>query len=182
MSRDSIISCILRPLRACEVLPFIFDATLWESFPMSSYPDVFIVGAARTPIGKFLGGLGTLKASELGAVAIREYEEAAMVVSLFALAQWLEAQSLDRARKAIGKLIDLAPPQVLVRDHDGERVIAIEQVDLGALMIVKPGERFALDGIVRTGRSGSTAGSHYQFDGREPRPAKQRAPTRPPRG
>jgi acetyl-CoA C-acetyltransferase len=39
---------------------------------MSSTPDVFIVGAARTPIGKFLGALGTLKASDLGAVAIRE--------------------------------------------------------------------------------------------------------------
>ncbi len=39
---------------------------------MSVYPDVFIVGAARTPIGKFLGGLAPLKASDLGAVAIRE--------------------------------------------------------------------------------------------------------------
>src|SRR5438477_80141 len=39
---------------------------------MPSYPDVFIVGAARTPIGKFLGALTSLKASDLGAVAIRE--------------------------------------------------------------------------------------------------------------
>src|SRR5437899_2647789 len=39
---------------------------------MSSTPDAFIVAAARTPIGKFLGGLSTLKASELGAAAIRE--------------------------------------------------------------------------------------------------------------
>src|SRR5690349_4378551 len=39
---------------------------------MSTTPDVFIVGAARTPIGKFLGGLAGLKASDLGAVAIRE--------------------------------------------------------------------------------------------------------------
>lgn len=39
---------------------------------MSSTPDVFIVGAARTPIGKFLGGYATLRASDLGAVAIRE--------------------------------------------------------------------------------------------------------------
>ena len=39
---------------------------------MSSIPDVFIVSAARTPIGKFLGGLSTLKASDLGAIAIRE--------------------------------------------------------------------------------------------------------------
>ena len=39
---------------------------------MTAYPDVFIVGAARTPIGKFLGGLGSLKASDLGAIAITE--------------------------------------------------------------------------------------------------------------
>jgi acetyl-CoA C-acetyltransferase len=39
---------------------------------MSSHPDVFIVGAARTPIGKFLGGLSPLKAPELGAIAIKE--------------------------------------------------------------------------------------------------------------
>ena len=39
---------------------------------MSTYPDVFIVGAARTPIGKFLGGLSSLKASDLGAIAIKE--------------------------------------------------------------------------------------------------------------
>ena len=39
---------------------------------MSTYPDVFIVGAARTPIGKFLGGLAPLKASDLGAIAIKE--------------------------------------------------------------------------------------------------------------
>ena len=89
----------------------------------------------------------------IGALAIRQFEEAAMVVSLFALAQWLEAQSLDRARQAIGKLIDLAPPIVLVRDAAGEHPVGIEHVALGALMIVKPGERIALDGIVRDGRS-----------------------------
>ena len=89
----------------------------------------------------------------VGAIAIRQFEEAAMVVSLFAAAQWLEAQSLDRARKAIGRLLDLASTEVLVRDDRGERRLDIEQVDPGALMIVKPGEKIALDGIVRTGRS-----------------------------
>ena len=89
----------------------------------------------------------------IGAIAIRQYEEAAMVVSLFAAAQWLEAQSLDRARKAIGKLLDLAPTAVLIRDQRGERAIDIEAVTPGAVMIVKPGEKIALDGIVRNGRS-----------------------------
>jgi Cd2+/Zn2+-exporting ATPase len=76
-----------------------------------------------------------------------------MVVSLFALAQWLEAQSLDRARRAIGKLLDLAPADVLIRDERGERAVRIELVSPGALMIVKPGEKIGLDGIVRNGRS-----------------------------
>ena len=89
----------------------------------------------------------------IGAMAIRQFEEAAMVVSLFAAAQWLEAQSLDRARKAIGKLLDLAVTDVLIRDDRGERHINIESVDPGALMIVKPGTKIALDGIVRNGRS-----------------------------
>lgn len=89
----------------------------------------------------------------IGAMAIRQFEEAAMVVSLFAAAQWLEAQSLDRARRAIGRLLDLAANDVLIRDDRGERRIDIEQVVPGALMIVRPGEKIALDGIVRNGRS-----------------------------
>ncbi|MDP2318465.1 MAG: cation-translocating P-type ATPase [Acidobacteriota bacterium] len=88
-----------------------------------------------------------------GAMAIGEFEEAAMVVSLFAAAQWLEAQSLDRARKAIGRLLDSAPADVLIRDQAGERRVAIEAVPIGALMIVRPGDKFALDGLVASGRS-----------------------------
>jgi Cd2+/Zn2+-exporting ATPase len=89
----------------------------------------------------------------IGAMFIGEYEEAAMVVTLFAAAQWLEAQSLDRARKAIGRLIDQAPSEVLVRDQVGERLVGVDRVDPGALMIVRPGEKFALDGVVRSGHS-----------------------------
>jgi len=89
----------------------------------------------------------------IGAVAIGEFEEAAMVVSLFAAAQWLEAQSLDRARQAIGRLLDAAPVDVLIRDDAGEHRVAIDAVTLGTLMIVRPGEKLALDGMVQSGRS-----------------------------
>ena len=88
-----------------------------------------------------------------GAIAIGEFEEAAMVVSLFAAAQWLEAQSLDRARRAIGQLLDAAPSDVLIRDAAGEKRVGIDAVPLGALMVVRPGEKLALDGIVQSGRS-----------------------------
>ncbi len=89
----------------------------------------------------------------MGAVAIGQWEEAAMVVSLFASAQWLEAQSLDRARQAIRRLLDLVPAGVLVRDESGERRVSLDLVTPGALMIVRPGDRIALDGVVRNGHS-----------------------------
>jgi Cd2+/Zn2+-exporting ATPase len=89
----------------------------------------------------------------IGAVAISQWEEAAMVVSLFAAAQWLEARSLDRARTAIGRLLDLVPADVLVRDDRGEHRVGIDLVEPGALMIVRPGDRIPLDGVVRGGRS-----------------------------
>ncbi len=88
-----------------------------------------------------------------GALAIRQFEEAAVVVFLFSAAQWLEAQSLDRARRAIGRLLDLAPSDVSLRDNGGERRVGIDAVQPGALMVVRPGEKFALDGIVRDGVS-----------------------------
>jgi Cd2+/Zn2+-exporting ATPase len=88
-----------------------------------------------------------------GAVAIGEFEEGAMVVSLFAAAQWLEAQSLDRARAAIGKLLDSTPADVVIRDDAGDHRVALDDVPIGALMIVRPGEKLALDGIVFAGRS-----------------------------
>ena len=89
----------------------------------------------------------------LGAVAIGEFEEAAMVVSLFAAAQWLEAQSLDKARKAIGRLLDSSPTDVVIRDAAGEHRVGVDAVALGALMIVRPGEKLVLDGVVLSGRS-----------------------------
>lgn len=132
-------------------------------FPAWSTP-IFIIGAivgsvfpaqrAWTSITRGSLDINVLMMiAVVGAIVIRQYEEAAMVVSLFALAQWLEAQSLDRARQAIGSLIDNAPVDVLVRDAAGERRVSIEQVDPGAVMIVRPGEKLALDGIVRDGRS-----------------------------
>jgi Cd2+/Zn2+-exporting ATPase len=89
----------------------------------------------------------------VGALIIRQFEEAAMVVSLFAAAQWLEAQSLDRARRAIGKLLDMAATGVTVRGEGGDHLVDIDEVAPGALMLVKPGEKIALDGVVRSGRS-----------------------------
>lgn len=89
-----------------------------------------------------------------GALLIGQWPEAAMVMFLFALAEVIEARSLDRARNAIRHLLDLAPETATVRQPDGTwRDTPAKAVPLGAVVRVKPGERIALDGELVAGRS-----------------------------
>jgi Cd2+/Zn2+-exporting ATPase len=87
----------------------------------------------------------------IGAMSIGQWSEGATVTFLFAFAQILEARSMDRARNAIRALMDLTPPEALVRRDGGETRIAVDAVQLGEIVLVKPGERIPLDGIVSAG-------------------------------
>ncbi|MFC0252012.1 heavy metal translocating P-type ATPase [Massilia sp. UMI-21] len=89
-----------------------------------------------------------------GAVLIGQWPEAAMVMVLFAIAEMIEARSLDRARNAIQGLMALTPERVSVRLDDGSwSEQDATTVAIGALARVAPGERIALDGEVTTGQS-----------------------------
>lgn len=89
-----------------------------------------------------------------GAVLIGQWPEAAMVMFLFTVAELIEARSLDRARNAIGGLMQMAPDQATVQQADGTwQVQDVKTVALGARVRVRPGERVGLDGDVVAGRS-----------------------------
>ncbi|HEY0844135.1 MAG TPA: heavy metal translocating P-type ATPase [Noviherbaspirillum sp.] len=89
-----------------------------------------------------------------GAMLIGHWPEAAMVMFLFALAEVIEAKSLDRARNAIRGLLDLAPETATVKQPDGSWAdMAAKEVMLEAVVRVKPGERIALDGMIVAGQS-----------------------------
>nr|WP_275113395.1 heavy metal translocating P-type ATPase [Rhodanobacter denitrificans] len=89
-----------------------------------------------------------------GAMLIGHWPEAAMVMVLFALAEVIEAKSLDRARKAIRSLMDLAPERATVQQSDSSWAdVDARTVAIGSRVRVKPGERIALDGEVVLGHS-----------------------------
>ena len=89
----------------------------------------------------------------LGAAILGQWVEGALLLFLFSLGHALEHYALGRARNAIKALSELAPQTALIRRDGKDRVIPIEQVRLGDLAIVKPGERIAVDGVVREGQS-----------------------------
>ncbi len=88
-----------------------------------------------------------------GAIILGEWAEGAAVVFLFAVAQMLEAYTIERARRAVGALIELAPTEVLRRDQGHERRVPVDSVVPGDVVVVKPGEKVALDGVIVEGVS-----------------------------
>ncbi len=89
----------------------------------------------------------------LGAAALGEFAEGALLLFLFSLGHALEERALDRARSAIRALSDLTPKTALVRKDGQEVEVPVERLELGAVVIVRPGTRLPVDGIVAKGSS-----------------------------
>lgn len=89
-----------------------------------------------------------------GAIGLEQWAEGATVVFLFSLGETLESLTLARTRRSIQALMAMAPDTAQVQRPDGSEVTqAVEQVAVGATVVVRPGDRIPLDGVVVAGHS-----------------------------
>ena len=115
--------------------------------------STFTPGAVRKLFkGKL--GIGLLMTiSAIGAVVLGYVEEAAALAFLYSIAEALEDKAMDRARGGLQTLLKLVPETATVL-RDGVSVqVQARELTVGQVMVVRPGERIATDGIVRSGRS-----------------------------
>ncbi len=89
----------------------------------------------------------------IGAAIIGEWGEGATVVILFAISEALESYSMDKARQSIRSLMDIAPTEALIRRGNKELTVEVDDIQIGDTLIVKPGQKIAMDGIVVKGLS-----------------------------
>jgi Cd2+/Zn2+-exporting ATPase/Cu+-exporting ATPase len=89
----------------------------------------------------------------LGALAIGQYAAAAVIVFFMRLADFIEGYTTDRSRQAIRELLTLAPETAWVERDGREVLVPAEQVGRGEAVLVKPGERIPVDGMVVDGRA-----------------------------
>ncbi|MBO0475521.1 heavy metal translocating P-type ATPase [Vagococcus sp. DIV0080] len=89
----------------------------------------------------------------IGASLIGQWAEGSIVVILFALSEALEKFSMDKARQSIRSLMDIAPKEALVKRHGVEEMIHVNDIEINDIMIIKPGQKIAMDGVVVNGRS-----------------------------
>ncbi len=92
-------------------------------------------------------------AAALGAAAIGQPAEGAALLFLFSLSNALQTYAMGRSRQAIEKLLDLRPPVASVRRGTQLVNVPVEQLNLGDIVVVRPGERFPIDGEVVMGTS-----------------------------
>ncbi|MDR5671624.1 cation-translocating P-type ATPase [Halalkaliarchaeum sp. AArc-GB] len=81
------------------------------------------------------------------------YLEAALLSFLFSVAELLEQYSIDRARSSLRELLNLSPDEATIRRDGEERTIPVEDVRIGDVAIVRPGEKIPMDGTVQAGES-----------------------------
>ncbi|MGW3353184.1 heavy metal translocating P-type ATPase [Nonomuraea rubra] len=113
----------------------------------------FVPGTLRR-LAKGKIGVGTLMTiAAVGAVILGEVAEAAMLAFLYSISEGLEEYALVRTRRGLRALLALVPETATVL-RDGAQV-SVDPVELrlGDLLLVKPGERLATDGVIRTGRT-----------------------------
>jgi Cd2+/Zn2+-exporting ATPase len=141
---------------------YISQTTSGESSMQTILPFLIAIVISGYPL--FKSGLNNLFRLEfdmrtlmtiaiIGAAVIGEWSEGAIVVILFAISEALETYSMDKARASIRSLMDLVPKEALVRRNSTERIVPVDEIEIGDIMIVKPGQKIAMDGVVVTGIS-----------------------------
>ena len=81
------------------------------------------------------------------------FESAAVIIVLVRLGKWLEVRAKRRTLRALQALEALRPSEALVRTAAGDAVVPISRLTIGSVLVVKPGDRIAADGVVSEGRS-----------------------------
>ncbi|WP_085957694.1 heavy metal translocating P-type ATPase [Corynebacterium fournieri] len=124
----------------------------WVGLLLGAY--TFAPGAIRNLVTKRKLGIGLLMTiSAVGAVILGYVGEAAALAFLYSIAEALEDKAMDRAQGGLRALLKLVPQTATVL-RDGTSVeVAAKDLVAGELMLVRPGERIATDGIIRSGRS-----------------------------
>ena len=136
---------------------FSIHASLWIELPLFLIIIVFFgrkvfLSAFRSLIKLRFSNINLLMTiAVIGAIYLRQFEEAAIIIVLFALGDNLEEFGIQRSQTALKKLIDSTPKTASVKGKEKE--VPIEDIEIGQTIIVKPGNVISMDGIVIFGES-----------------------------
>jgi Cd2+/Zn2+-exporting ATPase len=167
-------------LLGCGVIALIGYIAMWVGFPSIAFNAIFglavLIGVyypARKAIIALVNMVFTIHLlmliGSIGAILLGMWGEAAILIFVYSLGDVLESYAMDKARGAIRSLKDLVPKEALVVREGGNVLAPMEEVRVGDIVLMRPGERISVDGIIL---SGSTYVDQSAVTG-EPVPVKK---------
>ncbi|GAA0407512.1 heavy metal translocating P-type ATPase [Paenibacillus motobuensis] len=143
---------------------YILTFVLGSVLPKSVLVGMYLIAIVLSGYPTFLRGLRNLTrfrfnmdtlmtVALVGAVIIGEWKEATLVAILFGLNEILEGYGMSRARKSMEALLDAAPKQAVLIRGTEEVIVPIASLQVGDIVLVRPGEKIPSDGTVAEGHS-----------------------------
>ena len=136
-----------------------FGASLYVQLPIFLFAYLLIgydvvIGAVKGLLrGKVFGESFLMSISSIGAFCLGEFPEAVAVMLFYQLGELLEDFAVDRSRDSIADLMDIRPDSATVWQDGAWAAVHPEQIPIGSRILVKPGERVPLDGVILEGKS-----------------------------
>lgn len=115
--------------------------------------ETFIEAVKNLCHGKLFDENFLMVVATIGAIAIKEYPEAVAVMLFFQIGEYIEHKAVEKSKKAVTSLAGMRSDQANLKRGEKVEVVAIEEVKVNDQIVVKPGERIPLDGVVLEGKS-----------------------------
>ncbi len=145
------------------VFPFekVFPDKAAEIIPMIIYLAAYLIvgwkvllkAARNIRSGQVFDENFLMAIATIGAICLRDYKEAVAVMLFYQIGELFEDYAVDRSRESIAAMMDLRPDYANLVTEDGIDEVDPEEVAVGDIILIKPGERVPLDGIVIEGES-----------------------------
>ena len=115
--------------------------------------DILVKAVRKIGKGQIFDENFLMSVATIGAIAIGEYQEGVSVMIFYKIGEFFQDMAVDRSRKSIRSLMNIKPEYANLKEDTGIRKVVPEDVHPGDFIVIKPGERLPLDGIVREGKS-----------------------------
>jgi Cd2+/Zn2+-exporting ATPase len=141
------------------VTAFIIHFPFWVEFILffTSYlligQDILVKAVRNIFKGKLMDENFLMTIATIGAFSIGEFSEGAAVMLFYKVGELLQDMAVNRSRKSITDLMNIRPDYANLKSGESIRKVSPEEVNIGNIILVKPGERIPLDGRVIEGRS-----------------------------
>ena len=113
--------------------------------------DILWRAAVNSRHGRVFDENFLITVATLGAIALGDYSEGVAVMLLYQIGEWFQGYAVQRSRRSISSLMDIRPDTARVLRDGAEEEVFPDEVEVGETIIVHPGERVPLDGIITKG-------------------------------